>query len=127
MSAIENKKIKFFNKVINGTSYKYATSEINDPDHITDIKSIITLNEHIANIELAINGNFELIEDPDFTAGEQIAYITETNIEFYNQDAQNIIDYGSLQDFLELLIAWRDFLMEPPLQGTKVNDGGNNV
>ncbi len=101
MSAIEDKKITFYNKITDGIIYKYATSEIDDPDHVTDIKSTIALNEYIENIELAINGNFELIEDPDFTAGEQIAYITETNIEFYDQDAQNIIDHGSLQDFKE--------------------------
>lgn len=29
--------------------------------------------------------------------------------------------------FLEIAIAWRDFLMEPPLEGTKVNDNGNIV
>ncbi len=122
MSAIENKKIIFYNKIVQGRIIKQAKSEINDPDidHVTSFKYTEALNGFISDIELAINGNFGLIEDTGFCTNDQIAFITETNIEFYDQDGQNIIDYGSLQDFLDLLIAWRDFLLEPPLHGTKI-------
>lgn len=80
----------------------------------------------ISNIDLALNGNYSQIVDTGFTSEDQIAFITETDIEFYDENGENIIDHGSLLDFKELLTAWRDFLLEPPLNGTEysVKDHG---
>lgn len=71
------------------------------------------------NLELAISGNFDQIINPGFTNEFSIAAIAPTAIEFWDDEGQNIIGHGSLTDFHELLIAWRDFLLEPPLDGSK--------
>jgi hypothetical protein len=49
MSAIEDKKITFYTKIIDGTLYKYASSEIDDPDisHVMMIKGMAIIDEHI--------------------------------------------------------------------------------
>lgn len=124
MGALENKQIIFENKVSNGSIYKHAYSKIGDPDigHVIGFKDIRVIDENIVNLELAMSGNFDQIIDPDFTNGDFIAFITPTAIEFWDYDAENIIGYGSLSDFHELLIAWRDFLIEPPLNETKVEE-----
>jgi hypothetical protein len=129
MSAIENKQIIFENKVSNGRIYKQAFSLIGDPDigHVSGKKDIEVIDEDIANLELAISGNFDQIIDPDFTNGVFIAFITPTNVEFWDYEVQNIIGYGSLTDFHELLIAWRDFILQPPFHGTKVDKDGNII
>jgi hypothetical protein len=115
MSAIDRKKVVFRNEVINGRIRKTALSEIDDPDiyHVIHFTDKETLDELILNIELALSDRFDEIGDPDFTADDQIAFIEADNIEFYDQDGNNVIDYGSLQDFKELLIAWREFLHTP--------------
>ncbi len=69
---------------------------------------------------MAINGNFNLIDDPGITNNLEIAFISPTGIEFYDRDGQDIIGTSPLEDFKEILIGWRNFLMQPPFNGTKV-------
>jgi hypothetical protein len=116
MNAIETKKIRFLNTKRDGVIYKTAVSDIGDPDinHVTAFRDMDTLNEFILSISLALEGRYEEIEDPDFTKDAQIAFIGKEYIEFWDEDGQNMIDTGSLADFKELLIDWRDFLSIVP-------------
>lgn len=115
MSAITTKKIRFLHSKRNGVIYKKAVSDIQDPDidHVTAFRDIESLNELILNIDLALTGRYAEIVDPGFTHDTQIAFIEADCISFWDVDGQNRIDTGSLSDFKELLIAWRDFLNAP--------------
>lgn len=107
MGAVKNKQILFENKVFQGKWYKSAHSEIGDPDigHIVGFNYIPAINELIVDLERAISGNFDQIIDPGFTNEYSIAFITPTAIEFWDDEVENVIGYGSLTDFHELLIA----------------------
>jgi len=119
---IADKGIEFYNQVFDERIYKRGKSIVRDEDlsFITWFKDPDTLDKFITNIDLAINGNFSLIDDPDITNNLEIASISPTGIEFYDQDGQNIIGTSPLEDFKEILIGWRDFLLQPPFNGTKV-------
>lgn len=122
MGIIAEKGIEFYNEVFDGRIYKMGKSIVQEPDlsFITRFKDPNTLDKFIANVDMAINGNFNLINDPDITNDLEIASISPTGIEFYDQDGQNIIGTSPLKDFKEILIGWRDFLLQPPFNGTKV-------
>lgn len=117
MSALEQKKIKFINKIIDGRVYKIATGGIG---HIQSIKSIDTLNNFINMTNTTINGNFSSIDDPDVSSSYEVAFITPNGIEIMDEDVENVVDLVPLQEFKEILIGWRDFLLTPPLNGAKV-------
>ena len=122
MGVIVEKGIEFYNEVFDGRIYKKGKSIVRDTDlsFITEFKDPNTLDKFITNVNMAINGNFSLINDPDLTNKLEIEFISPTEIEFYDQDGQNIIGTSPLEDFKEILIGWRDFLLQPPFNGTKV-------
>lgn len=117
MNAIENKNIKFINKIIDGRIYKIATGGIG---HIQSIKNIETLNNFIDMTNITINGNFSSIEDPDVSSNYEVAFLTPFGVQIMDDNVENIVDLVPLQEFKEILIAWRDFLLTPPLNGTKI-------
>jgi hypothetical protein len=118
MNALEQKNIKFINKIIDGEVYKMATGGIG---HIQSIKSIDALNKYIDMTTITINGNFTSIQDdPDVSSSYEVAFITPNGIEIMDEDVENVVDLVPLQEFKEILIGWRDFLLTPPLNGAKV-------
>jgi hypothetical protein len=117
MSVLENRNIKFTNKIIDGEIYKIATGGIG---HIQSIKNISTLNEFIDMINMTINGNFNSISDPDVSSNLEVAFITPNGVQIWDENVENIIHLIPLQDFKEILVAWRDFLLTPPLNGSKI-------
>ncbi len=122
MGIIKDKGIEFYNQKFDGTIYKISKSNLNDPNisFIARFKDSDTIDKFINNVNLAIEGHFDLIADPDVSNGLEIGFITPTGVDFYDQDGQNVIDTLPLEDFKEILIAWRDFLLTPPFDGTKV-------
>lgn len=122
MSAIDQRNIEFVNKVVNGEVYK--TTNCADPDmgYITWFRDVSTLDEMLADVDKAINGQYDLIVDPDISNDTSVlAFITANGIEYWDEDGQNIIaPVCPLQDFRELLAAWRAFLLTPPLHNSKV-------
>lgn len=117
MSAIETRNIKFLNKVIDGEVHKIATGGIG---HIQSITDITVLNEFINKVTSAINGNFNSIVDPDVSSEFEVAYLTPTGVEIWDEDVVNVVYLLPLQDFKEILIAWRDFLLAAPVNGSRV-------
>lgn len=116
MSIIENKNIKFINKIINGEVYKTATPGLG---YIQSIKNISTLNEFIDMVNATISGDFGTIDDPDVSSSYEVAFLTPDGVEVMDENVENVIDVIPLQEFKEILIAWRNFLLTPPLNGTK--------
>lgn len=116
MSVIENRNIKFINKIIDGEVYKTASGDV---DYIIFIRDVTVLDEFIIKVNSAINGNLNIIES-DVSADIQIAFITPNNVELWDEEGENVIHTITHQDFKEILIAWRDFLLSPPLHGSKV-------
>jgi hypothetical protein len=121
MSAIENKRIKFYNKMINGVVYKFGNSLINDPDisFVCKFKNLNTLNKILNDVNKIIAGRFNEIEDPDITNEYEIGTLTPTGVAFYDVEGQNIIGTLSLSDFKDMLEGWIAFLNTPPLEGSK--------
>jgi len=122
MNAIESRGIKFYNKIINGKIRKEAVSSINDPDinFVTQFKDPETLNSILLKVEKALNGQFNLIGDPDVSTNLDIGFITPNGVDFYDQNGENVIGTLALQDFKAIITAWRDFLLQAPKNGTKV-------
>ncbi len=100
MNAIESRGIKFVNKAINGKISKFAMSSTSDPyiNFVTQFKNPQTLNDIVIDI----------------------AAIAPNGINFYDEEGQNVIATLPLQDFKEMVIAWRDFLLQVPADGSTV-------
>ncbi|SHG91108.1 hypothetical protein [Flavobacterium johnsoniae] len=122
MNTIQQRNIKFINKIIDGKIYKMATGGIGHIQSITDIE---VLNKFIDMVTTTINGDFTSIEeDPDVSSNYEVAFITPNGIEIMDENVENVIDLIPLQEFKEILIGWRDFLLTPPLNGSKVYISG---
>ena len=50
--------------------------------HITTFKNPETIQEFIDNVDKALVGNFNLIDDPDVSNNFNVAFITEDGVEF---------------------------------------------
>ncbi|TDE42085.1 hypothetical protein E0I26_14375 [Flavobacterium rhamnosiphilum] len=115
MNALEKYNIKFINKIVDGRVYKIATGGLG---YIQSIKSVSALNEYIDMTTTTINGDFSSIEeDPDVSSSYEVAFLTPNGVEVMDRDVENVIDVIPLQDFKEMLVGWRDFLLTPPLNG----------
>ncbi len=76
------------------------------------------INEYlISDIEDVLNGII-----PEATNGSEIITIgiEPVNTIFYIDDVGTNYPEIPTKDFLEIVIGWRDFLLTPPLNGTKV-------
>lgn len=122
MNSLDNKNINFFNKIIDSEIYKIATGGIGHVQSINQsIRDIEVLNKYIDMVNTTINGNFISIEeDPDVSSGYDVAFITPNGIEVMDENVANVIEIIPLQEFKEILIGWRDFLLTPPLDGSRV-------
>jgi len=119
MSVSGNTNIKFINKIINGKVYKTASPGLG---YIQSIKNISTLNKFIDMVNATINGDFSSIDDPDVSSSYEVAFITPNGVEVMDRDVKNVVDIIPLQDFKEMLVGWRDFLLTPPLNGDYGNE-----
>ena len=126
MGYIEKHGITFYNRIFNGYVRKMASpntdfnlafiAQFEEPDVLTEI---------INNLQLAIMGNFDGVTNTDMSCNESLAYITPDSVEFYEVDFYNadfdkrggplFVGTVPLQDIYDLAVAWRDFLLEPPL------------
>lgn len=119
MSVIQNQGIKFVNQVFQGIISKIAIGGGTAMSHISFYRSLSNIEEIINNVDKAINGQYHLIEDTGVSNNLGVAFIEPAGIEFYDDDVQNVVETCSLQVFKELLIAWRDFILTPPFDGSK--------
>ena len=123
MDILKKRGIKLVNKEVAGCNYKCSNGVDADIGFIVEYRHIDAINEIIDDIDKALVGNFDQIGN-DFigTDAGGIAFITPNGIEFYDEDGKNILPpLCPLNEFKDLLIAWRDFLNTPPYNGQKVN------
>ncbi len=78
----------------------------------------------IHDIEEVLNGIVLLNESDSPTVWIDIT-IDETK--FYKETSSSPDYVLPTQDFYDIVLLWRDFLLEPPLDGTKVDENGNIV
>ncbi|OJX28686.1 MAG: hypothetical protein BGO86_03560 [Chryseobacterium sp. 36-9] len=112
MGILQQRGIKLVKKNFEAKIIKYADTTDWDMIHVSHIRSPEILNEIIENLDLAIAGRFNEIDNNGVTnSQDSIAFIEPNGIEYWNQDAQNLYPFTcSLQDFRELFIEWRNFL-----------------
>jgi hypothetical protein len=122
MSIIEDKGISYINNIIDGRIDKFGKSKNGDIDveFLNFHKDPTILLEIISDITKSINGEFSAINDPDISNNFQIAFITSTNIEYYDYDGKEIIAISSLSEFKEKATAWRNFLLTSPFLGESI-------
>jgi len=123
MTSIDSYKIKFINLNNDGTIYKTAESKTGDPTiyHISACFEPEIIQSIITDVDHAINGNFSLVGNADISSETEIAFITPNNIEFWDIDESNQTpQFFSLLEYKELLIGWKNFLLSPPLHGSKI-------
>ncbi|MFL9838700.1 hypothetical protein ABS768_14405 [Flavobacterium sp. ST-75] len=123
MDILKKRGIKLVNKEVEGFNYKCSNGVDPDAGFIVEYRHIDTINEIIDDIDKALSGNYDLMTNNDIsTDGGGIAFITPNGIEFYDEDGINVLPpVCPLDEFKDLLIAWRDFLNMPPYNGQKVN------
>jgi hypothetical protein len=122
MGITENKGIYFVNQNFDNKVNKFGTAKDGDRDieFINFFKNTDTLSDIIDDVSKAINGNYNLIDDPDLTNEVGIASITPVGISYYDYEGNNIIATSPLEDFREKLLAWKVFLLTPPLHGSDI-------
>jgi hypothetical protein len=86
--------------------------------YITEFDDVDDVIDLINKLLPGINGNFSRISNNDITTDNYIASIVATTVVFYDDDGQEKVKTVPLQDIYDLAIAWRNFLLEPPLNGT---------
>jgi hypothetical protein len=120
-STHKNYNLQFVNKVCEKTNFKtveyinasntaskglyFYLNQIEDPDHITDI-----LND----VNKALQG---LPFDSYIRVGSETTTLTLSNVQIEDQGQTINIP---IMDFKSILTEYLNFLLEPPLEGTKV-------
>jgi hypothetical protein len=126
MGIIEDQNITFQNLNSAGTNHKtvgplIVNNHFSVMCHISSIKNSDTIQDFIDNVTLAINGDFNEIIDPDVSTNDDVAFITESGVEIWDDAVENVWLMYPLLSFKEMLIAWREFLMTAPFHGTKID------
>lgn len=90
------------------TEFLYVWNDSSDIDEIL-----------IPKLEGILNG---VIEKGDSGANSIYIDVTQTETDFYAEDSE-LPDFTiPTQDFYDILVLWRNFLNEAPLDGSKVGD-----
>ena len=80
------------------------------------------LNETIDDLDKALNGQFDDIEDGYIGKEFWNIEITLNGVEIYGETPPyQLIDTYTISEFKDMLTAWKVFLLTPPLAGTKIN------
>lgn len=96
------KSFEKFHGIISGNPIANYIYNYRHPDDVDDF---------IADLDLAISGNFSLIEDPDYGCGMGnywFAHITPTHFELWQEGFDKRII--PLNDWKEILLAWKECL-----------------
>lgn len=125
MNTLQKRGIEFINLNINGKVVKTTNGKDGDMGFILSLTDLEQeLDEIISDVDLAINGKFDLIEDTDLSNKYgDVAFITKNGIEYLGHDYDSpnwgkpISPSCSLEDFKDLLVSWKIFLRTPPFDG----------
>lgn len=95
-------------------------------EYLSERRNIGTLNStFIPEIKNLLDGNSESFYDNgQFVLMDSTSSITEIHDE---EAATNPVATLPTQDYYDILVLWRDFLLEPPLDGTKIDDNETKV
>ena len=120
-STIDTYKINFYNKILDFDNKK-EVQKVPDTNHQISIFLFEWSADDLTNYLLPkINDiiNYTLAE---FETGSNsiIVVIDPINTTFYPDEQANNFPVMPTQDFREIVIAWRDFLLQPPLNGSRV-------
>lgn len=85
-------------KAISNTATSYVAS------YISEFDDIEIIDEYIKDVEMCLDGRYELINDPSRCSSIQYARLYPNGLYW---DEKNFL---ALSDLKELLIAWRRFL-----------------
>lgn len=115
---INRYKINFYNKVIDFSNGS-RNEKIPDTNHVVSSflfgwSSDDIDNYLIPNINSVINGTVD-----EFETGSEIiqAIVAPTVTTFYSSSQDHDFPVMPTADFKEILLGWREFLMQPPLSG----------
>lgn len=120
MSIIQNRGIKFINKITNGYVSKITNGIDPDIGFISNYRNIDLIDGVLDKINLTISGQFNSINNDISTDAGGIAFVTPDGIEFWGDDAEEILGTCPLIEFKELLIAWKTFFQSPPFDRSLV-------
>jgi len=87
---------------------------------ISTYRNVTTIDRVLNRINLTISGQFDIDESDISTDDGGIAFITPNGIEFWDDNAENVLGICALNEFKELLIAWKIFLQSPPFDRANV-------
>jgi phage-related protein len=124
MSIITARKIRFTNLVRNGIVFLKDISEPTNSDlmvgFIWEFKYVNEVDFLISIVLDAKNNIFSLTDDGYILVDSYAAEFTNSQVNFELTDGQTITSSENLNDFLEVLQAWKQFLITPPLSGQKI-------
>jgi hypothetical protein len=124
MGIITTKKIRFKNLVRNGIVFMKDISEVTNRElmvgFIWEFKYINEVDFLISIVLDAKNNIFSLTDDGYILVDSYAAEFTNSQVNFELTDGQKITSSENLDDFLEVLQAWKQFLLTPPLIGQKI-------
>lgn len=118
---INKYKIELKNKVFNFETGKEIHKSINTTNgelttFLNDWRVESITDYLIPETEKVLNGVEQELE----TGSETITiFIKQSDVDFYDYDGDYVNSIPT-QDFKEIIIGWRDFLLTPPLNGTKM-------
>lgn len=108
---LKERNIKFYIKDFDGVKMKSVDTEDWDMGFISALYDYLQLDEVISNLDLAIAGKYDEIDDPSIVNKyDEFAYIQPNKIEYWDENHNKYSFSCSLQDFRELCIEWRKFL-----------------
>lgn len=108
---LKERNIRFYVKKFDGENIKSVNTEDFDMQFIAGLYQYLQIDEVISNIDLALEGKYNQIDDPSITNKyDEYAYIQPDAIEYWDENHNKYDFTCSLQDFRELCIEWRNFL-----------------
>ncbi len=120
---LEKYDITFANQITDGFIDKTVNGNNIFATYLSSMIDLDIINQGIQNVEYYLNGG-EYDSEKEYVSTEIFsAIIDNENVSiFYSigSDTFSPLFIISLVDFKEIIIAWRDFLLESPLNGTKI-------
>jgi hypothetical protein len=122
MSYLNDRKFKFTNRVFFGKIEKCVEDNFKDnnvPNYLGEIDDIEYIDSILTYIEAGIINQLP-IKPIDVSSESNYVFIRNSGFDFMDGTFTKVWFTVSLLDMKELFLAWREFLLTPPLNGSKV-------
>jgi hypothetical protein len=123
MSIIVDKKIQMLNYILLGLNNKCMTVPTKDDwmvGYVNDFTDIEDVDNFIQVANDALNNVFTNTNSGWISTFGYNVKISTTTLTFYQEDEITVITTEAIQDFIELLQAWKTFLQTPPYHNKKI-------